>query len=97
MSPYDRPHPHQLGVRNPFSEIPSLHNCPTPIAQLIDPLIHFLGIGPGLCTRYNLFGLGYLVLLAINYGLIPYAVYAVLATFARLCGRSRGIGKVRMP
>ena len=97
MPPYNRLHPHQLGVRNSFTEIPSLHNCPTPIAQLVDPLIHFLGIGPGLCTRDNLFGLGYLVLLAINFGLIVYAIYMVLAIFARLCSRCGGTGKMRMP
>ncbi|EDU50586.1 predicted protein [Pyrenophora tritici-repentis Pt-1C-BFP] len=84
--PHDRPYPHQLRNRSPFDETPSFHDCPTPIAQLIEPAIQYLGIGPGLCTRDNLFGLGYLVLLAINYGLLLYVICVVLIVFTRLCG-----------
>ncbi|CAE7001547.1 hypothetical protein PTTW11_01256 [Pyrenophora teres f. teres] len=95
--PNNRPYSHQLANRSPFAAIPSFHACPTPIAQLIDPAIHFLSIGPGLCTRDNLFGLGYLALLTLNYGLFLYAIFVVLMVFARLCGWCRGVEKARMP
>ncbi|RMZ66685.1 hypothetical protein GMOD_00002044 [Pyrenophora seminiperda CCB06] len=97
MPPYSPPRTRFHTDSKPFPELPSLHNCPTPIAQLIDPAIHFLRIGPGLCTRDNLFGLGYLVLMVINCGLVYYTICVLLAIFAKLFGWYRGMQKMRLP
>jgi hypothetical protein len=59
------------------------------IAQLIDPAIRSWGLGPGYCTRDNLFGVAYLVVLAVNYVLAILAFYMILAVLRRLvCCRS---------
>lgn len=78
-----------MSPSTPFPEYPTLHTCPMNIARLIDPAIQSWHLGPGLCTRDNLFGVGYLVLLVVNYILAFLALYAVLAVLGRIvCWRA---------
>jgi hypothetical protein len=56
--------------------------------QLVDPVLRFAHLGPGFCTRDNLFGVGYLVLLVLNYTLAIVAFYVVFGGLRRL-GRRR--------
>jgi hypothetical protein len=53
------------------------------LKQLVDPAIQFSRLGPGFCTRDNLFGVGYLVLLVLNYALAIVAFYAVFGILKR--------------
>jgi hypothetical protein len=59
------------------------------IAQLVDPTIRSWHLGPGFCTRDNLFGVGYLLVLAVNYTLAVLAFCAVFAILGRIvCWRN---------
>jgi hypothetical protein len=51
--------------------------------QLVDPAIRFSNLGPGFCTRDNLFGVGYVVLLVLNYALAIVAFYVVFGVFRK--------------
>jgi hypothetical protein len=54
------------------------------IAQLVDPAIRSWHLGPGFCTRDNLFGVGYLLLLAVNYILVILAFCVAFAVLGRI-------------
>ncbi|KAG9188709.1 hypothetical protein G6011_07414 [Alternaria panax] len=68
----------------PFPDYPTLHRCPMNLAQLIDPAIRSWNLGPGFCTRDNLFGVGYLLLLAVNYIVAILALYVVFAVLGKI-------------
>jgi hypothetical protein len=67
------------------------------MAQLIDPAIRSWNLGPGFCTRDNLFGVAYLVVLGVNYVLALLAFCTMLAVLRRLlcCTCARREGKRR--
>jgi hypothetical protein len=54
------------------------------IAQLIDPAIRSWNLGPGFCTRDNLFGVSYVLLLIVNYMVAVLALYAVFAILGKI-------------
>jgi hypothetical protein len=66
-----------------FPDAPILHACPMYFSQLVDPALRFSRLGPGFCTRDNLFGVGYLVLLVLNYALAIIALFAVFGVLRR--------------
>jgi hypothetical protein len=76
-----------------FPDAPTLHTCPMYFSQLVDPALRFSHLGPGFCTRDNLFGVGYLVILVLNY---VFAIIAFLAVFGvlRRFGRWRAVTRV---
>jgi hypothetical protein len=53
------------------------------LRQLVDPAIKLSHLGPGFCTRDNLFGVGYLVLLVLNYALAIVTFYTVFGILRR--------------
>jgi hypothetical protein len=54
------------------------------IAQLIDPAIRSWNLGPGFCTRDNLFGVSYVLLLVVNCMVAVLALYAVFAILGKI-------------
>jgi hypothetical protein len=75
-----------------FPDLPALHTCPMYFNKLVDPVLRFLYLGPGFCTRDNLFGVGYSVLLILNYTLAIAAFYVVFGALRR-CGWRRAVAR----
>ncbi|RYN74433.1 hypothetical protein AA0117_g6861 [Alternaria alternata] len=73
-----------MSPSTPFPDYPTLHRCPMNIAQLIDPAIRSWNLGPGFCTRDNLFGVSYVLLLVVNYMVAVLALYAVFAILGKI-------------
>ena len=74
-----------------FPDYTTLHKCPMYIAQLIDPMIRSWNLGPGFCTRDNLFGVSYLIVLGVNYILAMMAFSMVVAVLRKVvCCRCGG-------
>ena len=79
-----------------FPDYPTLHKCPMYIAQLIDPMIRSWNLGPGFCTRDNLFGVSYLIVLGVNYILAMMAFFMVVAVLRKVvCCRCGGRDRKR--
>ena len=76
-----------MSPSTPFPDYPTLHRCPMNIAQLIDPAIRSWNLGPGFCTRDNLFGVSYVLLLVVNYMVAVLALYAVFAILRGFAGK----------
>lgn len=84
MRPYPPNRAHAFHKHDAMSTA-KVHECPAYLRDLFDPAIHFLNLGPGLCTVDNLFGLGYLLLVVLNY----------FIAFAAVCACLRALGRLR--